>query len=82
MNNLITKKAPTAEIVKILFDGKKKWIEVSLNDGTFNATHILQPRKNKVIDCGIDSRDVSWELEDFIEFYRFAHWKIDQISIK
>lgn len=73
-------KLSSAQIVSILFDSRTRWIEASLNDGMFNATHILLLYKNKLIDCGIDSRNVKWKPKIFIDFYKDACWKIDQIS--
>jgi len=74
------KKLTTVKLVSILFDRKTRWIEASLNDGTFNATHMLQSYGYQVMDCGIDSRDVRWRIEDFTAFYKDARWRIDQIS--
>lgn len=54
-------------------------IEASLNNGIFNATHFLRWGGRKIFDCGIDSRDISWSLEDFRTFYENAHWRIDQV---
>ncbi len=80
MDKYLSQKFTTAELVSLLLDGNTRWLEVSLNDGVFNATHLILPRKNKLIDCGIDSRDVTWDPNDFIKFYKYAYWKVDQIS--
>lgn len=54
-------------------------IEASLNDGSFNATHLLTFEGRKIFDCGIDSAEVSWDIEVFSAFYSQAHWRVDQL---
>lgn len=55
------------------------YVEASLNDGIFNATHLIRFGGRKFFDTGIDSKEVSWKENDFLNFYTLANWKIDQI---
>ncbi len=67
----------TTELVKLLY--YNKFIEASLNDGIFNATHFIRFGGRKIFDTGIDSREVSWNEAEFVSFYEKSFWKIDQI---
>lgn len=68
---------PTTDLVKLLH--KNKFVEASLNDGIFNATHFIRFGGRKIFDTGIDSQEVSWKEVEFLSFYEKSFWKIDQI---
>ncbi|HDP68906.1 MAG TPA: hypothetical protein ENN20_10485 [Candidatus Marinimicrobia bacterium] len=76
------KKISTSRLIKLVTTDKDKVIEVSLNNGFFNATHFLSFGGRKLYDVGIDSQDITWLPGDFASFYRGAFWKIDQIISK
>jgi len=73
------RKISTRNMVGILSARRTRWLEASLNNGTFNATHFLRFGGRKIFDCGIDSEEVSWDIESFLAFYSQAYWRIDQI---
>lgn len=68
---------PTKEMVKLLHTNR--YVEASLNNGMFNATHLVRFGGRKIFDIGIDSQEVSWKVEEFVSFYEMSFWKIDQI---
>lgn len=68
---------PTTELVKLLCNNK--FVEASLNDGIFNATHFIRFGGRKIFDTGIDSQEISWSINDFVSYYENTFWKIDQI---
>lgn len=76
------KKISTKEFVNLLINNKKNYFEVFLSNGYFNATHFITFGGKKIYDTGIDSKDVKWTIEEFINFYPYAFWKIDQIINK
>ncbi len=79
MARIARRKISTPQLVSFLLGGDKKTVEASLNNGELNATHIIYFHKRKIVDCGIDSRDVVWTIKNFISFYRNAYWKLDQV---
>lgn len=82
MTRVPSTKLSTAVVISLILDGKTKWIEVSLNNGVFNATHLLFNGKHRLIDVGTDSSEVRWKPRDFLNFYRDARWKVDQMSME
>jgi len=74
------KKVNTKELLEIMINLQNHTIEASLNNGTFNATHFLRFGGRKVYDCGIDSADISWNIDEFLRHYPQAFWKIEQIA--
>lgn len=68
---------PTAELIELLL--RNKFVEASLNDGIFNATHFIRFGGRKIFDTGIDSQEISWSINDFVSYYENTYWKIDQI---
>jgi hypothetical protein len=79
MAKIPRRRISTLELVSFSLGGNRKTVEASLNNGALNATHIIHFHKRRIIDCGIDSRDVVWPKKDFVSFYRNAYWKIDQV---
>jgi AAA15 family ATPase/GTPase len=79
MARIPRRKVSTFELVSLLLTGTTTTVEASLNNGKFNATHFIHLHKRRIIDCGIDSRDVIWTIKNFISYYRNAYWKLDQI---
>ncbi len=73
------KKIPTAQLVDLLIKNKGRCIEASMSNGYFKATHMLAFGGRKIYDTGIDSEEVKWRSQEFIEFYSEAHWLIEQI---
>lgn len=72
-------KIATDRLLELLMQDHGRFVEASLNDGIFNATHFLRFGGRKVFDTGIDSVTVSWKKSDFLFHYSQAKWKIDQI---
>ncbi|GAB4439725.1 MAG: hypothetical protein Kow0031_21610 [Anaerolineae bacterium] len=72
-------KITTSQLVDLLTNNKGKYVEASLNNGFFSATHLLVFGGQKIFDTGIDSQEISWKPEDFIRFYPEAYWVVDQI---
>ncbi len=72
-------KLSTKELMATLITNRDRVIEASLNDGVFNATHVLRYGGRKIFDCGIDSEVISWRPKDFLDFYPSAFWLIDQV---
>ena len=63
----------------LLIVKKNKYVEASLNNGIFNATHFIRFGGRKYFVTGIDSKEKSWKETEFIEYYNNVIWKIDQI---
>lgn len=70
-------KIDTKELIKLVKESK--YVEASLNNGLFNATHLISFGGRKLFDTGVDSQEVSWFEKEFLSFYIYAKWKIDQI---
>lgn len=79
MDRVGPRKISTVELVSLLRAGGSRPVEASLNNRGLNATHILQYHMGRILDCGIDSRDVVWTVKDFIGCYPNAYWKLDQV---
>lgn len=73
------KKISTNELILLLKSNKRKFIEASLNDGIFNATHFIWFGGKMIYDMGIDSNEVKWNISSFQNWYQSAYWRIDQI---
>lgn len=73
------KKVSTKQLLNRLKKNKGKFFEVALSNGIFRATHILYWRGKMLYDTGIDSQDIKWTREDFINWYPKAYWLIDQV---
>lgn len=67
------------QLVNLLIQNKGKYIEASMGNAYFKATHILAFRGRKIFDTGMDSQETKWYPEEFIKFYPDAYWQIEQI---
>ncbi|MBN1218530.1 MAG: hypothetical protein JXM69_06370 [Anaerolineae bacterium] len=72
-------KIPTSQLVEFLIQHKGKFVEASMSNGIFKATHILRFGGRKIFDTGIDSQEVTWTPQEFIDFYPKAYWMIEQV---
>ena len=72
-------KISTIELVRYLTENKGKYVEASMNNNIFKATHMIIFGGRKIFDTGIDSQEISWKPQEFIEFYQKAHWLVEQI---
>lgn len=72
-------KIPTTQLVDLLIKNKGRYIEASMSNGYFKATHMLTFGGRKIYDTGIDSQEVKWSPQEFIEFYPEVYWLIEQI---
>lgn len=66
-------------MVEKMISNKGRHFEAGMDNGFFCATHFLCFGGRKIYDTGIDSQDIIWKPQEFVDFYRFAYWKIDQI---
>lgn len=73
------KKISTQQLIALQKKHKNSYFEVSLSNKYFRATHFMTFGGKKIYDTGIDSKDVKWTPNEFLEFYPRAFWKIDQI---
>jgi len=73
------RKISTQELIALLKSERSSYLEVSLNNKYFKATHFMTFGGKKIYDTGIDSKDIKWKCNEFLEFYPYAYWKIDQI---
>jgi len=69
----------SVQLVKLLIENKRRYIEASMNAAGFKATHMLVFGGRKIFDTGIDSQETVWEPKEFIKFYPNAYWLIEQI---
>jgi len=72
-------KISSTQLVDLLIKNKGKYIEASMSNGYFKATHMLVFGGRKIYDTGIDSEEIKWSPQEFIKFYSESFWLIEQI---
>jgi len=72
-------KISSQQLVELLKKNKGRFIEASMSDGHFKATHMLVFGGRKIYDTGIDSQETKWSPQEFIDFYPMSHWLIERI---
>jgi hypothetical protein len=72
----------TTELIELTNSNQCKTIEASLilNSGFF-ATHFLEARRKRLYDIGIDSEQVKWKFEEFLNNYNSGRWLVVQVVV-
>lgn len=72
-------KLSTIELINSLKINRGNVFEVSINNGFFKATHLIYWGGKILYDTGIDSIEVKWKIEEFLENYFYSYWEIEQV---
>ena len=67
------------ELVSRLKMNRRKMFEVAICKGSVRATHFIYFGGKLLYDTGIDSKEVKWKPQDFLNHYKHTFWKIDQV---
>ncbi len=73
------KPVSTKELIKKIKANKGKTFEVAIVKEIFRATHFIYFGGRLLYDTGIDSQEIRWKPEEFLNYYISTFWQIDQV---
>jgi hypothetical protein len=72
-------KVSTNELINLLKLNRGKVFEVSISNGFLKATHLIYWGGKILYDTGIDSIEIKWKADEFLENYILSYWEIEQV---
>ena len=69
----------TPQLLQVVADNSKKFVEARLLIGNYTATHFLLLKGKHLYDEGIDGKERKTNFSDFSNRYFNCFWVIDQI---
>lgn len=69
----------TNELVSEIKENKGKMFEAAIVKRGFRATHFIYFGGHLLYDTGIDSQEIKWKPQDFLDYYNSTFWQIDQV---